>query len=124
MKKILVSDLSLRCPAGQNAAPLTFRDKVNLASALDTLGLDVIELPALTGQKEDGVVLSTLCGAAERAAAAIPAPGLFLHPRGKAPASAGDPARIDRADGVSVSFQGAQNAGEDRLPGQGLRGAL
>ena len=46
---------------------------VNLASALDTLGLDVIELPALTGQKEDGVVLSTLCGAAERAAAAIPA---------------------------------------------------
>ncbi len=73
MKKILVSDLSLRCPAGQNAAPLTFRDKVNLASALDTLGLDVIELPALTGQKEDGVVLSTLCGAAERAAAAIPA---------------------------------------------------
>ena len=73
MKKILVSDLSLRCPAGQNAAPLTFREKVNLAGTLDTLGLDVIELPALTGQKEDGVVLSTLCGAAERAVAAIPA---------------------------------------------------
>ncbi len=73
MKKILVSDLSLRCPAGQNAAPLTFREKVNLAGTLDTLGLDVIELPALTGQKEDGVVLSTLCGAAEHAVAAIPA---------------------------------------------------
>ncbi|MBQ8894716.1 MAG: hypothetical protein IJ043_09970 [Clostridia bacterium] len=71
MKKIIVSDVTLRAYAEQKNA-LSFREKLNAAQWLDAAGADVVELPALVHEKEDAVICRTIAGAMKKAAAAIP----------------------------------------------------
>ncbi len=62
MKKMIVSDTTLRLHQQILKSELTFREKLNIASRLEKAGVDVLELPGLTGGKEDAIVCRTLAG--------------------------------------------------------------
>ena len=70
MKKIIVSDVTLRAYAEQKNT-LSFREKLNTAQWLDAAGVDAIELPALIHAKEDAVICRTIAGAVKKASIAI-----------------------------------------------------
>lgn len=70
MKKIIVSDVTLRACAEAKSA-LSFREKLNIAQWLDAAGVDVLELPALVHEKEDAVICRTIAGAMKNASVAI-----------------------------------------------------
>lgn len=72
MKKIIVSDVTLRAYAEQKNA-LSFREKLNIAQSLDATGVDTIELPALINEKEDAVVSRTIAAAVKKASVAMDA---------------------------------------------------
>ncbi len=72
MKKIIVSDVTLRAYAEQKNT-LSFREKLNIVQLLDAAGADMIELPALVNEKEDAVVCRTIAAAMKNAAVAIDA---------------------------------------------------
>ena len=57
MKKIYVSDTTL-CDSERKA--LSFRERLNLASRLEKAGVDALELPVLSGGKEDAVICRTI----------------------------------------------------------------
>lgn len=71
MKKIFVSDLTLRTLCEKN--DFTFREKLNAAKCLDAMGVDAIELPLMKNDKEDSVICRTLAGAMKSARVCIPA---------------------------------------------------
>ena len=56
MKKIIVSDTTLRVSCEAAKILLSFRERLNIAAKLEKAGVDAIELPALSGGKEDAVV--------------------------------------------------------------------
>lgn len=70
MKKIIVSDVTLRAYAEAKSA-LSFREKLNIAQWLDAAGVDAVELPALVHEKEDSVICRTIAGAMKNASVAI-----------------------------------------------------
>lgn len=69
MKNITVSDITLK---SQSAQSLTFREKAAIAKSLDSLGVDVIELPMPGSAKEESVVDSTIAASVKNACVAIP----------------------------------------------------
>ena len=60
MKKIIVSDTTLRVQCETEKNLLSFRERLNIAAKLEKAGVDAIELPALSGGKEDAVVCRTI----------------------------------------------------------------
>lgn len=62
MKKMIVSDTTLRVQQEVLKNGLSFRERLNIASRLEKAGVDAIELPALNGGKEDAVVCRTIAG--------------------------------------------------------------
>ena len=72
MKKIIVSDVSLRVFSEQKRA-LSFRERLNTAQWLDKAGIDAVELPAIVNEKEDTVIFRTIAGAMKNARICIPA---------------------------------------------------
>ncbi len=62
MKRIYVTDFSLKNTVGDNAHPLSFRDKTNIAKTLDSVGVDAIELAPIKNAKEDTVINRTIAG--------------------------------------------------------------
>lgn len=72
MKTITVTDITLRVSAEKKEV-LTFREKLHTAHCLDMAGVDVIELPKLTGTKEDAVICRTIATSLEHSAVALPA---------------------------------------------------
>ncbi|MBQ4600725.1 MAG: hypothetical protein IJB17_03760 [Oscillospiraceae bacterium] len=62
MKKIIVSDTTLRVQSDVLKNALSFRQRLNIAAALEKAGVDAIELSPLTGSKEDAVVCRTIAG--------------------------------------------------------------
>ena len=72
MKKILVSDFTLRQSAANRTA-VSFREKTGIAKCLDALGVDAVELAALKAGKEDIIVNRTIASVVKQAAVAIPA---------------------------------------------------
>ena len=61
MKKIIVTDFSLKSVAADNRK-FTFRDKTNTAKIIDEIGVDAIELAPVKNIKEDTVVNRTIAG--------------------------------------------------------------
>ncbi len=74
MKKIIVSDVSLRVMA-EKKANLSFREKLNIAQQLDTTGIDSIELPCVVNEKEDPVILRTIAGSVKNAGISVASGG-------------------------------------------------
>jgi len=72
MKKIYVSDFTLKHLAGERKKPLLFREKVSVAGAIDAMGVDAVELAPVVNFKEDRIVCRTIAAAVENAAVAIP----------------------------------------------------
>ncbi len=66
MKKIAVSDITLFA-VGEEKKTLTFRERLNIAAAIDSCGFDAIELPALLNNKENAVVYRTVAASVENA---------------------------------------------------------
>ena len=60
MKKIYVSDVTLRVQCEHLKKALSFRERLNIATGLEKAGVDAIELPAMTGGKEDAVICRTI----------------------------------------------------------------
>ncbi len=58
MKKVLISDVSLRAVQGGN---FSFKEKLEIAKSLSDLGLDVLELSIFSGDKADDVLVKTIC---------------------------------------------------------------
>ncbi len=72
MKKIYVSDYTLKHLAESRKNPLLFREKVAVATAVDNMGVDMIELNPVSNFKEDRIICNTISKAVKNSAVAIP----------------------------------------------------
>ena len=72
MRKITVSDYTLRESDRNGTNRLLFREKLALAIGIDRYGADVIELPAVKNPKEDLIVFKTISQSVRNAVVAIP----------------------------------------------------
>lgn len=72
MKKINVSDITLKKLSEDRAVSLLFREKSAIAACADRLGLDSIELPAVKNLREDAIIYKTIANNIENATLAIP----------------------------------------------------
>ena len=71
MRKITLSDVTLKV-LEEKGASLTFREKLNIASKLDSLLLDGIELPFLAKSLENEVIYRTISSSIKNATVKIP----------------------------------------------------
>ncbi len=71
MKKITVSDVTLRVATEQDTA-LTFRERLAVAEKLDTARVDAIELPLLGNSKENEVICRTIASSVKNAVIKVP----------------------------------------------------
>ena len=65
MRKLYVSDITLRVLDETLETALSFRERLTIASRLEKSGVNVIELQALTGSKENAVIFRTIAEAVE-----------------------------------------------------------
>ena len=72
MKKINVSDITLKKLSEDRAVSLLFREKSAIASCADRLGADCIELPAVKNVREDSIIYKTIAKNIQKATLAIP----------------------------------------------------
>ena len=73
MRKITVSDYTLREMGESGSSRLLFREKLAIALAIDRYGADVIELPPVRNPKEDRIIFSTIAQSVKDSAVAVPA---------------------------------------------------
>ena len=72
MRKITVSDYTLREMGESGSSRLLFREKLAIALAIDRYGADVIELPRVRNPKEDLIVCKTIAQSVRFSSVAIP----------------------------------------------------
>jgi 2-isopropylmalate synthase len=72
MKKINVSDITLKKLSEDRAVSLLFREKSAIAKCADEIGADVIELPAVKSPREDKIIYKTIAQNIKNAVLAIP----------------------------------------------------
>ena len=72
MKKINISDITLKKLSENRSVSLLFREKSAIASCADRLGTDCIELPAVKSIREDSIIYKTIAKNIRSAALAIP----------------------------------------------------
>lgn len=73
MKKINVSDITLKNLSEDRAVSLLFREKSAIAKCADEIGAEVIELPAVKSAREDKIIYRTIAQNVKNAVLAIPA---------------------------------------------------
>ncbi len=72
MRKINVSDITLKKLSEDRAVSLLFREKSAIAACADRLGADCIELPAIKNLREDSIIYKTIAKNVRNAALAVP----------------------------------------------------
>ena len=72
MKKITVTDITLKKLSEQREVTLLFREKSAIASCADALGADAVELPPVKSVREDTIIYKTLAQNVKNAVLAIP----------------------------------------------------
>ena len=72
MRKITVSDYTLKELCGKNGSQLLFREKLSVSMAIARYGADVIELPPVRKAKEDAVVYKTISESVKGVRIALP----------------------------------------------------
>ncbi len=72
MKKIIISDITLKKISEDRAVSLLFREKSAIANCAEKIGVDVIELPAVKSPREDKIIYKTIAQNAENTILAIP----------------------------------------------------
>ncbi len=73
MKKIVISDITLKNMALEREVALLFREKTSVAACADSIGADVIELAPVKNLREDMIIYKTIAGKVKNAILAIPA---------------------------------------------------
>ena len=73
MKKISVCDFTLRKLAQSGEQELLFREKTAIASTIDTIGVDKLELPMIMKEKEDTIIYKTIASMVSESELAVPA---------------------------------------------------
>ena len=72
MKKIIVTDITLKRLSEDRAVSLLFREKSAIAKGADGLGVDAVELPARKSLREDTIIYKTIAQNLRNAVLAIP----------------------------------------------------
>ena len=72
MKKIIVSDVTLRAIKEENKKVLTFREKLTIASLIAKTGVNAIELPLISNSKEDNVIYRTIVESVGNSTVCVP----------------------------------------------------
>ena len=72
MKKITVSDYTLKELCKKDGSLLLFREKLSVALSISRFGADVIELPPVKKAKEDSVVYKTISESVKGSRVLIP----------------------------------------------------
>lgn len=72
MKKIIISDITLKKISGDRAVSLLFREKSAIANCADKIGTEVIEIPAVKSPREDKIIYKTIAQNVQNAVFAIP----------------------------------------------------
>ena len=73
MKKINVSDITLKTLSENREVSLLFREKTAIAALADTLGADTVELASIKNLREDTIIYKTIAQNTANATVAIPA---------------------------------------------------
>ncbi len=71
MKKIQVSDITLKVYANELKKELSFREKLAIVNNLQKTGIDTIELPAISCSSEDAVIYKTISESVDSQTVAI-----------------------------------------------------
>ncbi len=72
MRKINITDVTLKELSKDRAVSLLFREKTAVASCADSLGIDAIELAGVKNEREDKIIYKTICQNVKESAVAIP----------------------------------------------------
>ncbi len=72
MKKINISDITLKRLAGERNVSLLFREKTAIANTSDALGTDAIELAPVVNVREDTIIYKTIAQNIKNSTVAIP----------------------------------------------------
>ena len=72
MKRIIITDITLKKLAEERALNLLFREKSAIANCADTIGVDAIELPAVKTLREDTIIYKTIAQNIQNAGLIIP----------------------------------------------------
>jgi len=72
MKKINITDITLKKLSEDRAVSLLFREKSAIAKCADTIGADTIELPPVKSLREDTIIYKTIAQNIKNAVLAIP----------------------------------------------------
>jgi 2-isopropylmalate synthase len=79
MGNILISDVTLRQDRKRAEATLSFREKLEIARALDRLRLSGVELPSIQNEKADTLLVKSIAAAVKESRVVLPA---ALSPEG------------------------------------------
>lgn len=72
MRKINIADVTLKRLSKEREVSLLFREKSAIANSAESLGVDVIELPAIKNCREDAIIYKTIAQNAQNAILAVP----------------------------------------------------
>ncbi len=72
MKRINVTDITLKKLSEDRAVSLLFREKAAIANCADSIGVDTIELPPVRSLREDTIIYKTIAQNVQNATLAIP----------------------------------------------------
>ncbi len=72
MKKINVTDITLKKLSEDRAVSLLFREKSAIANCADSIGVDAIQLPFVKNVREDTIIYKTIAQNVQNAVLAIP----------------------------------------------------
>ncbi|MBE7031816.1 MAG: hypothetical protein E7401_02505 [Ruminococcaceae bacterium] len=72
MKKINISDITLKKLSGEREVALLFREKTAVAACADALGADAVELAPIKNLREDTIIYKTIAQNVQSAVLAIP----------------------------------------------------
>lgn len=72
MKKITISDITLKKLSGDREIALLFREKTAIAACADSIGADAIELAPIKNLREDTIIYKTIAKTVKNASLAIP----------------------------------------------------
>ena len=72
MKKISISDITLKKLSEDRSLVLLFREKSAIANCADLIGVDAIELPAVKSLREDTIIYKTIAQNVRNASLAVP----------------------------------------------------
>ena len=72
MKKLSISDITLKKLSEERAVSLLFREKTAVAACADSIGADTVELAWIKNFREDSIIYKTISKNIKNAAVAIP----------------------------------------------------